>query len=119
MARLARIARKSDGRRIFTDKFKRTQIERVARGELTLGELSRSQGIARSLLHRWRRSLMAASEPPATMLGRTSPVHGLGPTQYIRELQRLLGEQTIELALLRTQLLTLRPGRRAARAFGG
>lgn len=35
------IARKSDGRRVFTPEFKRQQIERVVRGELTLAELSR------------------------------------------------------------------------------
>jgi transposase-like protein len=46
------VARKSDGRRIFTDAFKRTQIDRIRRGELTISELSRKHGIARSLLQR-------------------------------------------------------------------
>ena len=52
---MATIARKSDGRRIFTDEFKREQIDRVWRGELTVAELGRKLGIARSLLQRWKR----------------------------------------------------------------
>ena len=43
------IARKSDGRRIFTPEFKRQQIERAVRGEVTLAELSRELQIARPL----------------------------------------------------------------------
>jgi transposase-like protein len=35
------MARKSDGRRMFTPEFKRQQIERVLRGEVTIAELSR------------------------------------------------------------------------------
>ena len=52
---MAHIARKSDGRRIFTNEFKREQINRVFRGEVTVAELSRKVGIARSLLQRWKR----------------------------------------------------------------
>jgi hypothetical protein len=37
---MARFARKSDGRRIFTAEFKEEQIKRVLRGELTLADLS-------------------------------------------------------------------------------
>jgi hypothetical protein len=40
---MARIARKSDGRRIFTAEFKREQIDRVWRGELTLAEGSHAR----------------------------------------------------------------------------
>lgn len=34
------IARKADGRRMFTPEFKREQVERVVRGEVTISELS-------------------------------------------------------------------------------
>lgn len=42
-------ARKADGRRIYTPQFKRQQISRVLRGELT--ELGRELGVARWYPH--------------------------------------------------------------------
>lgn len=106
------IARKSDGRRIFTDEFKREQLGHVWRGELTLAELSRKLGIARSLLQRWKRQLPrgagAAGAPavraPSTVLPSGDP--------YVRELQRLVGKQALELELLRAELEALRLERR-------
>lgn len=46
------VARKADGRRIYTAEFKRQQVERVLRGELTISELGRELGISRNLLTR-------------------------------------------------------------------
>jgi len=88
------IARKSDGRRIFTDKFKREQIGRVSRGELTLAELSRKLGIARSLLQRWKR-LMPLTGRFAGAARERTPASELRTDQYIRELQLLVGKQTV------------------------
>jgi transposase-like protein len=93
---MANIARKSDGRRIFTDKFKREQIGRVWRGELTLAELSRKLGIARSLMQRWKRLIPEAEVVDG--VGRTTPVNQLRAAEYIRELQLLVGKQTVELS---------------------
>jgi transposase-like protein len=111
---MAKIARKSDGRRIFTEKFKREQIARVIRGELTLAELSRKLGIARSLLHRWKR-LMPHLDVHPRMGGssRTAGSRGFATsepraTEYIRELQQLLGKQTVELELLRAEMEELK-----------
>lgn len=56
------IARKSDGRRMFTPEFKRQQIERVLRGELTLAELSRELQISSQLLARWKTLITAGAE---------------------------------------------------------
>ena len=56
------IARKSDGRRIFTPEFKRQQVERVLRGELTISELGRELGISRNLLARWKTLVEAGAE---------------------------------------------------------
>jgi transposase-like protein len=109
---MARIARKSDGRRIFTDEFKRHQIDRVWRGDVTVAELSRKLGIARSLLQRWKRLIPRAAEIDGAARGRVTPASQLGATQYIRELQLLVGKQTVELELLRTELDALRKGRR-------
>jgi len=111
---MASIARKSDGRRIFTDEFKREQIGRVSRGELTVAELSRKLGIARSLLQRWKRAMRQGGAD--TNRGGATPASELGATQYIRQLQLLVGKQTVELDLLRTELDTLRKRRRSVGA---
>ena len=103
---MARIARKSDGRRIFTEEFKREQIGRVLRGELTVAELSRRLGIARSLLQRWKRSSIQNDGD-----GDGDGAGVLLPAEYIRELQLLVGKQTVELELLRAELASLKKGR--------
>ena len=107
------IARKSDGRRIFTDEFKRTQIDRVWRGELTVAELSRKLGIARSLLQRWKR-FMPQGERIGSASGRRHSSASLQLSdQYVRDLQLLVGKQTVELELLRVELDTLKKLRRS------
>ena len=105
---MVRIARKSDGRRIFTAEFKRGQIGRVLRGELTLAELSRKLGIARGLLQRWKRLMTQGAEVAGTAVGRVTPLSGLRAAQYTRELQLLVGKQAVELELLRAELAGLR-----------
>lgn len=109
------IARKSDGRRIFTDAFKRTQIDRVWRGELTLAQLGRKLGIARSLLQRWKRLMPQGSGLAGTTTPSVSAPGGLRAADHIRELQLLVGKQTLELELLRAELEVLRRRPSAAR----
>ena len=46
--------RGSDGRRLFSAEFKREQIGRVVRKELTFAELSRELGIDQSVVRRWQ-----------------------------------------------------------------
>ena len=46
--------RGTDGRRIFTPEFKREQIGRVLRKELTVAELSRELNVEQSLVRRWK-----------------------------------------------------------------
>jgi len=111
---MMKISRKSDGRRIFTDEFKRTQIERVWRGELTVAELSRKLGIARSLLQRWKRLIPGGARITSTAAGRETHESLLLPGQYIRDLQLLVGKQTVELELLRVELDTLKKQRRSS-----
>ncbi len=110
------MARKSDGRRIFTDEFKREQIDRVWRGEMSLAELSRKLGIARSLLQRWKRVMPSAAAPGGSAARHVTPTSGLRAEQYIRELQQLLGKQTAEIALLRAELDAVRARRRMERS---
>lgn len=61
--------RGSDGRRLFSAEFKREQIGRVVRKELTFAELSRELGIDQSVVRRWQhlaeggsRTAVAANE---------------------------------------------------------
>ena len=73
-------ARKADGRRGYSPQFKREQLARVGRGELTLAELSRELGISRSLLQRWKHLAQQATETavdtrPNVGFGR--PLHSL------------------------------------------
>ena len=105
---MARIARKSDGRRIFTAEFKQEQITRVLHGELTLAELSKELKIARSLLQRWKRLVPLGARVAPPLRGRTTPARELRADEYIRELQLLVGKQTVELELLRAELDALR-----------
>ena len=109
---MVNIARKSDGRRIFTDEFKREQIGRVWGGELSLAELSRELGIARSLLQRWKRATPHV-EINGAAKRRVTPASELRTANYIRELQLLVGKQTVELELLRGELDALKKGRRS------
>ena len=109
---MARIARKSDGRRIFTAEYKQEQIARVLSGELTLAELSKKLGIARSLLQRWKR--LASDGHPGVKTAAAGRRAALGRPQdlsYIHELQLLVGKQTVELEFLRSELDALRKGR--------
>lgn len=108
---MVKIARKSDGRRIFTDEFKREQVDRVLRGELTLAELSRKLGIARSLLQRWKRVMPQRDGVVGPANGRRNHRTELRADEYIRELQLLLGRQTVELELLREELDGWKKGR--------
>ena len=110
---MTRIARKSDGRRIFTDEFKRRQIDRVWRGDITLAELSRKLGIARSLLHRWKRLMPQGAASVLPPWGRGAKAGELRATQYIQELQLLVGRQTVELEHLRAELSRFKERRRA------
>src|SRR5690242_3704958 len=109
---MARISRKSDGRRIFTDEFKRVQIDRVWRGELSVAELSRKLGIARSLLQRWKRLMPREGVTAAAGRRLATPAMAPRADPYVRELQLLVGKQAVELELLRAEVDTLRKGRR-------
>ena len=110
---MPRIARKSDGRRIFPAEFKREQIGRVLRGELTLAELSRKLGIARSLLQRWKRLMPRVAETTGAARGRGTPADDPREARYIRELQLLVGKQAMELELLRGEFEARKKGRRS------
>ena len=96
------IPRKSDGRRIFSPEFKREQIGRVERGELTISELSRELEISRPLLQRWHRLVTSGAEAAVRADEDVVPASELKAAhQKIRELERLLGKKEVELEILR------------------
>jgi len=94
--------RGSDGRRLFTAEFKRTQIDRILKGEITASELSRELGVARSLIQRWKHLATRGAETAVGANDDVVPVADLRTAQArIKELERLVGKQTMELEILR------------------
>jgi transposase-like protein len=47
--------RKTDSRRVFSTKFKRTTVQRILTGEKTLAELRRKLDISPSVIRTWER----------------------------------------------------------------
>ena len=96
------VAKGSDGRRLFTAEFKRTQIDRILKGEVTAAELSRELGVARSLIQRWKYLATKGAEAAVGSNGDVVPLAELRAAQArIKELERLVGKQTMELEILR------------------
>ena len=96
------VAKGSDGRRLFTAEFKRAQIDRLLKGEITASELSRELGVARSLIQRWKHLATKGAEAAVGSNGDVVPVADLRAAQTrIKELERLVGKQTMELEILR------------------
>jgi len=94
--------RGSDGRRFYTPEFKRQQIERVLRGEVTVSELSRELGISRGLLQRWKLLITSGAETAVKANEEVVPASELRAAQAkIRELERLIGKQAVDLEILR------------------
>lgn len=95
------ISRKADGRRIYSAEFKREQLARLERGELSAAELSRELGVSRSLLQRWKHLAARATETAVAANETVVPVSELRAAQArIRELERLLGRKTMEVEIL-------------------
>ena len=95
------MARDRNGRRQYTAEFKREQIERITRGEITAAELSRELGIARSRLQRWKHLMATAGETAVQANEPVVPVSALrAAEQRIRELERALGRKTMEVEIL-------------------
>ncbi len=96
------VVRGSDGRRLFTAEFKRRQIDRVLRGELTAAELSRELGVSRPLIQKWKYLATKAAEAAVRSNGDVVPVSELRAAQSrIKELERALGLATMQNEILR------------------
>lgn len=51
------IRRAANGKRLFSPEFKREQMGRVLRGEVTAAELSRELQVSYSVVKRWKQAL--------------------------------------------------------------
>lgn len=93
--------READGRRVYSPEFKRDQLTRLERGELTIAELSRELGISRSLLQRWKQ---LAGQATATAVGANEDVVPSSALRAaharIKELEQALGRKTMEVEIL-------------------
>jgi transposase-like protein len=84
-------ARASDGRRRFTAEFKREQMSRVSRGEVTLAELSREIDVSPSVVRRWKYLVERGSHAAVAANEEVVPVSLLREAQQrITELERAL-----------------------------
>lgn len=93
--------RGANGKRLFTPDFKREQIGRVTRGEVTLAELSRELQVSPSLVRRWKHLHDTGGHAAVSANEDVVPASELrGAQQRIRELERALGRKVMEVEIL-------------------
>ena len=89
------------GRRLFTAAFKQEAVQRIARGERTVAELSRELGVNQALLHRWKRRVESDATVAVQADEDVVPASALKAAQQrIKELERALGRKTMEVEIL-------------------
>jgi transposase len=97
------IARRADGRRIFSTAFKQEQLARVERDEVTMAELARELGVFPGLLRQWKHLATLGSQTAMAANEDVVPASALrAAEQRIRDLERALGKKTMEVEILRT-----------------
>ena len=95
------ITTRSDGRRLFNADFKREQMARIAREELTLAELSRELAVEPSVVRRWKHLSERGSQTAVAANEDVVPASELrAAEQRIRDLERALGKKTMEVDIL-------------------
>ena len=93
--------RGTNGKRLFTAEYKREQVGRVLRGEVTLAELSRELQVSPSLVRRWKHLPDTGSQAAVRANEEVVPVSELRVAQQrMRELERALGRKTMENEIL-------------------
>jgi transposase len=93
--------RGADGRRRYSAEFKREQIGRVVRGELTIAELSRELQIDQSVIRRWKHLIESGGRAAVAADEDVVPASELRAAQQrIKELERALGRKTMEVEVL-------------------
>lgn len=93
--------RGSDGRRRFSADFKREQLARVERQELTIPELSREVHVDQSVIRRWKHLVERGAETAVTANEAVVPVSELRTAlARIKDLERALGKKVMEVEIL-------------------
>lgn len=96
------IGRRADGRRVFSAEFKRQQVDRLQRGDVTAAELARELEVQPGLIRRWKYLLSQGGETAVGADEAVVPASELrSAEQRIRELERALGRKEMELEILR------------------
>ena len=94
--------RGANGKRLFTAEFKREQVGRLARGEVSVAELSRELQVSDSLLRRWKHLAGEGARAAVAAHEEVVPLSELRAAEArIRELERALGRKTMENEILR------------------
>lgn len=93
--------RGANGKRLFNAEFKREQVGRLLRGEVTVAELSRELDVSPSLVRRWKHLHDSGSDAAVGANEPVVPASELRAAQQrIRELERALGRKTMENEIL-------------------
>jgi transposase len=82
-------------RRRFTREFKLAAIRRLEQG-MSIGEAARALAVSRVVLHRWRKEFRQGPENAFPGTGKRR-----GPEGRIAELERKIGQQTLEIDFLK------------------
>ena len=93
--------------RIFTPKFKLKIVRTVLAEEKTVVQLCREHNLSDSLIHNWKKLYREKGEAAFTTSthSRTGPASAqeqelLALRNKVAELERLIGQQTVELSIL-------------------
>ena len=100
-------------RRMFTKEFKLAAVQRLERGS-SIGEVARALEVNPNVLYRWRREIRQGP-------GNAFPGHGKQrwADGRIAELERKIGQQTMEIDFLKKALRRFREHPRSVAVNGG
>lgn len=96
----------SGNRRQYTAEFKAKVVLQVLMGEKTSAEICRSHKLHSSVLNRWRKEFL----DHATMIFEADSEHE-GDQQRIADLERLVGQLTLQLEIAKKASQALNPDR--------
>ena len=110
-------------RRVFSSEFKAGVARRMLNGE-SVTALHRQLQIKRSVLYRWRDAYrrngrVGSERPPGRPLRRGGASAEASAARRIAELERKIGEQAMDLDILRRAFKRVKESRRTSATSGG
>lgn len=85
-------------RRTFTAEFKANLVIQLLTKEKTVADLSREHGIRDTQIHNWRQEFLERSAKAF------APEEPAGERRKVADLERLVGKQSLEIAILKRAL---------------